>query len=133
MSIPGWNWRRIAAAASAWIALLIIAQLLVAIYRVEGRYFRISEWLWFGTWGLLALLAALAPWLYPYWPRVAGWLPYAAAALFLGLAVPGLFSIILHMTLAGLLDLAAGWLLAPSWRRVGLTLAAAAVITIGIL
>ncbi|NPA30846.1 MAG: hypothetical protein GXO37_02480 [Chloroflexi bacterium] len=124
--------RRLAAALSALLALAIIGQLLALIANSRRGFLTWDACLWFGSWGLLALLAALAPWLYPYLPRVAGWLPYAAAALFLGLAAPGLFSIIVHMTLAGLLDLAAGWLLVPSWRRVLLTLAVAAGITLAL-
>ncbi len=125
--------RRWAAAACATGALGLVAWLLAALAAQQAGYWRPGEVVWFASWGLLAGLAALAPWLHSRAPRLAGWLPYAAAALFLGLAVPGVFSIGPIMLLAGLLDLAAGWLLAPAPRRVALTLALAAALTAGLL
>jgi len=125
--------RRYGAALVAGLGLGVVVQLLGVVFATQGRWMTWGERLWFALWGLIALMAALAPWLYRYAPRWAGWLPYAAAAVFLGMTIPGMFSVGVHMLLAGLLDLAAGVLLAPSWRRVGLTLVAAAALTAGIL
>ncbi len=125
--------RRGAAALSALLALVVIGQLLGAVWRFYAPMLTRSEAIWFGAWGVLAFLAALAPWFYARAPRLAGWLPYAAAALFLGLVVPGLFSISVHMLVAGLLELLAGWLLAPGWSRVGLVFVVALSITAGLL